>query len=264
LHLGFLLRPLDMVHRLFIDCAAFGILDFLRRSPTLRTVKFRTSLHDCREEIILARYAVMAVAENRHGPITLHLDEVEMPPDSISDALRATKSMEELVIWLDDGSSPDQDPVPLEIEEKQRAAGRDLMAQAFQDNCSLKRLQILEDSDPQSVAALVDALRQNGGLISVEYPDFTDTQRRRAQMYCTRNQYISHIMAELMECDDTERSRRNADWLPIVPALFAVVQHSPRMAAWRIYQALIGLANDLGPTSTSRMKRTGTQLARDE
>jgi hypothetical protein len=181
---------------------ANGVLDFLRSSSTLRTVKLRTSgsMDGDREiddgETLLVQLAIMAVAESPHGPLALHLDNadveegsypVDVPPKAFATALRATTSLQELVIWLGDGGSPgfyfgegyvsDDEDINEDVE-KEKTAGRDAMALAFGDNCSLKRLQILEDSDARSVAALVESLRYNGSLIMVEYDELTDTQRK--------------------------------------------------------------------------------------
>jgi hypothetical protein len=64
-------------------------------------------------ETLLVKLAIMAVAENPLGPIALHLGHVDaagypvdVPPDTLVQALRATTSMEELVIWLGDGGCP--------------------------------------------------------------------------------------------------------------------------------------------------------------
>jgi hypothetical protein len=262
------------------DGDANGVLDFLRRSASLRTVKLRTSgLWIGNEETLLMKLAVMAVAENPHGPLALHLDyvdveewshPVDVPSDTLASALRATTSMEELLIWLGDGSYPefyfdgeydyfgyDEYGMPIiDEKEKEKIASRSLIAQGFRDNCSLKRLYILVDSDGLSVAALVDSLRHNGSLISVEYRDFTEVQRDRVQSYCTRNREISDAIAELGESDTDEVSRHKVDWLPIIPTLFAVVQHSPRMSASRFLQGLMGLADELGPANKLHMKRT--------
>jgi hypothetical protein len=249
-----------------------GVFDFLGRSSTLRTVKLRTSGTGVRlianSEALLVRTAVCAISQNPHGPLALHLGyaqveeeshSVNVPLETLAHALRATKSLEELVAWLGNGGSTGLSfgrenewwyGPPMED-------GRTQVARAFRDNCSLKRLQILGGSDAQSVAALVDALHHNGSLITVEYEDFTDTQRRRAQMYCVRNQRVSDVLAELSEPDAEEVSRRKVDWLPILPMFFAVVQHSPRMAASRMLQGLTGLAEELGPTTKSTTKRFG-------
>jgi hypothetical protein len=56
--------------------------------------------------------------------------------------------------------------------------------------------------------ALVDALRHNRSLVSVEYRGFTDAQRDRIQSYCTRNQGISNLIAELCESDTAEEVSR--------------------------------------------------------
>jgi hypothetical protein len=272
-----------------------GVLDFFRQSRTLRTVKLRTSGSADGErsisdgETLLVKLAVQAVAENPHGPLALHLDNVrveegsfpvDVPSDTLASALKSTTSIEELRIWLGDGSYPgyyfgedyeeedyededyeNEDDIPIvDEEEKEKTAGRNLIAQAFRDNSSLIRLRILEESNPRPVAALVDALRHNGSLTTVEYRDFTQAQRDRLQLYCARNQGIFDLIAELSESDTDEvHRRRKVDWLPIIPTLFAVVRHSPRMAASRILQGLLGLDEVLGHASTSHTKRTGIQ-----
>jgi hypothetical protein len=265
---------------------ADGVLDFLRRSASLRTVKLRTTA--CRDiddgEALLVKLAFTAVAENPHGPLAIHLDTMEtelgsypidVPPQALADALRATKSLEELVIWLGDGGSPgywfddddddDDDDCHEDVddrlaEEKEKIAGRALLSQAFGDNTSLKRLHILDESCEQSVAALVDALRQNASLISVTCQDFTKIQLCRTEMYCTRNHCLNNVLAELGQ-SETEAviDRRKVDWLPILPTIFAVMKHAPRSATGRMLQCLVGLANELGSTSRSRSKRTRMQ-----
>jgi hypothetical protein len=224
-------------------------------SLVLRSVKLRTSGSGDGErrisdgETILAKLAVQAVAENPHGPLSLHLDNVrvaegsfpvDVPADAFASALRTTTSMEEQLIWMGDGSYPgyyfgedyeeedygdddyedeDEDDIPTvdEEKEKEKAAGRNLMAQAFRDNSSLRRLNILENSNPRSVAALVDALHHNGSLISVEYEDITEAQRDRVQLYCARNQGIFDLIAELRSESGTDEvhRRRKVDWLQL-------------------------------------------------
>jgi hypothetical protein len=261
---------------------ANGVLDFLRSSPTLTTVKLRTSgSYDGDREIDEGEtllLAVVAVAENPHGPLALHLDHadveegsypVDVPPETLASALRATTSIQELVIWLGDGRSPgfyfgegyDED-----IDEdldKEKTTGREAIAQALRDNCSLKRLRILEDSDAQTVDALVEALRHNGSLLLVEYEDFTDIQRRQSQMYCTRNLGISDVLTELCKLDVAQEvSQSKVDWLPIMPMFLAVVRHSPRMAIGRVVQSLMGLGDVLSPAAVTKLsgaKRAGMQ-----
>lgn len=89
--------------------------------------------------------------------------------------------------------------------------------------------------------------------------DFSKVQRRRAEMYCTRNQRIDDVLTELSQLETEAINRRKVDWLPIVPTLFAVMKHSPRSATLRILQCLIGLAKELGSTSRSSSKRTRIQ-----
>jgi hypothetical protein len=265
-----------------VEDDANGVLEFLRNSASLRSVKLRAGMVGGRwmydEEILVIKLAFMAAAENPHGPLALHVDLVDLeesysadvPPDTLANALRATTS-EELSIWLGDGSTPgslfgdeyqyDEDDFLLAYaqHEKEKTAGLALVAQGFRDNCSLKRLHILGASGERSVAAVVDALRHNGSLISVEYRDFTEVQRDRVQSYCARNQGIVDIIAVLSESDTDDVSRPKGDWLPILPTLFVAVQHSPRMSASRILQSLMGLAEELGPSGRSSTKRTRMQ-----
>jgi hypothetical protein len=142
------------------------------------------------------------------------------------------------------------------------ASGHACIAQAFRNNCSLKRLQILEESNAESVAVLVEALYQDGSLITVDAVDFTEAQVRRVQSYCARNQGIADTISQLGASDDDADEvlhRDKVEWLAILPRLFAVVQHSPRMAACRILQGLMGLAEELGPASTLHTKRARSQ-----
>jgi hypothetical protein len=263
------------------DGDANGVLDFLRNSSTLRTVKLRTSgtmdgdREICDGETLLVRSAVMAVAENPHGPIALHLDHVlveegsypvDVPPDTLASAMRTTKSIEELIVWLGDGGSPGfyfgeeyEGCISDEYEEQRKTIGRTRVAEAFRDSCSLKRLQILLDSDAHAITLLVESLRHNGSLLSVEYEDFTETQRGCVQLYCNRNQHVYDVLAELGELDTQRVDRRKVEWLPIMPMVFAVVQHSPRMAASQIFRGLLGLAEELGLAGRPSSKRTRRQ-----
>jgi hypothetical protein len=97
-----------------------GVFDFLGRSPTLRTVKLRTSGTGVRlianMENLLVRTAVCAMAENPHGPLALHLDNVQVgegshpvsvPLETLARALNATKSLQELVVWLGNDGNPE-------------------------------------------------------------------------------------------------------------------------------------------------------------
>jgi hypothetical protein len=260
---------------------ADGLLNFLRSSSSLRTVKLRTTrerngIEDEDGETLLEMLVFTAVAENPHGPIALRLDTMEteygsypvdVPPEALASALRATKSIEELVIWLGDGGSPgyrfgedyqddvdDEDDLPT---QKEKAAGRALINKAFCDNSSRKRLHVLWESCEQSVAALVGALHQNGSLISVTCMDFTKIQRRRAEIYCTRNRRIGDVLTELSQLETEATNRSKVDWLPVRPTIFAVMKHSPKSATCRIFQCLIGLAKELGSPSRSSTKRTG-------
>jgi hypothetical protein len=279
LQLGCLLPYPIMDH--INDGDASGVLDFLRISATLRVVKLRTSgtmdgdREICDGETLLVRSAVMAVAENPHGPIALHLDHVEVeegsypvdvPPDTLVSALRTTKSIEELIVWLGDGGSPGfyfgdeyEGFISDEDEKRRKIVDRTKVAEAFRDSCSLKRLQILLDSDAQAITLLVEALRHNGSLLWVEYEDFTETQRGCVQLYCTRNQHIYDVLAELSESDTRRVDRRKADLLPVMPTFFAVMRHSPRMAASQILHGLLGLAEELGLTGRPSSKRVGIQ-----
>jgi hypothetical protein len=287
LQLGYFI-PFIFCYRLN-DGDADGVLDFLRQCATLRTVRLQTScagnMNGDRSigtgETLLLNLAIMAVAENPHGPIALHLGHVDagypvdVPPDTLAQALRATTSLEELVIWLGDGGYPgfcfgevyehlhEYDESTAIEKETEMASGHACIAQAFRDNCSLKRLQILEESNAESVAVLVDALYQNGSLITVDAVDFTETQVCRVQLYCARNQGIADIISQLGasddDADDEEVHRDKVEWLAILPTFFAVVQHAPRMAACRILQGLMGLVEELGPTSTLHTKRARSQ-----
>jgi hypothetical protein len=281
LQLGCLLPYPIMDH--INDGDANGVLDFLRNSSTLTTVQLRTSgtmdgdREICDGETLLVRYAVMAVAENPHGPIALHLDHVvveegsypvDVPPDTLASALRTTKSIEELIVWMGDGGSPGfyfgeeyEGCISDEYEEKRKIIGRTSVAEAFRDNCSLKRVHILLDSDAHAIALLIEALRSNGSLLSVEYEDFTETQRDCVQFYCNRNQHIYDVLAELSESElEAKRvDRSKVDWLPIMPMFFSVVQHSRRMAASQLLRGLLGLAEELGLKGRPSSKRTRIQ-----
>jgi hypothetical protein len=73
------------------------------------------------------------------------------------------------------------------------------VARAFRNNRSLKRVEILPDSDPRAIALLVDSLRLNWTVLSV-------AQRHRVQTYCTRNKRISDLLVGINKSDAEESS----------------------------------------------------------
>jgi hypothetical protein len=247
-----------------------SILYFLRHSSSLRTVKLwphatllpnQSFGSSCR---YLLDLMVEAIADNPYGPIALTVDRERLilgiPPmgvriQALTRALQVSKSIEKLMIWLGmdhnesfeirrgfqrgpilDGNSLG-DPVE---------SARTLLAKALRDNCYLKHLEILPGSCKSSVSAVLRVLPRNGSLCTVVCDDLNRDQLGQVRMYCTRNQQVNDLLAKLTR-DSEEGSVDSNAVLPMIPRVFAVVQHSRRMAACRMMQACLALSQDVGP-----------------
>jgi hypothetical protein len=275
--------------RTYVANSGDEVLHFLRHSTTLRTVKLRTGamagdhgmINYVDDEVTeLVELAVMAVAENPHGPLVLHLDNtylgdetsypVNVPTDTLVNALRVSKTMQELVIWLGDGrTEPYEEPDDVEAQDEDAEEPeviRAKIANAFGDNTSLQRLIIWWASDARTVQSLVETgLRRNGSIVSVKLCDGNAAQKRLAKRYCDRNQGVLNFLSKLQQHtkaasggnndagdvvaaaaaanddankDDDARQRR----LQVLPPMFTVIQHSPRMAFSRVLQGLNALS----------------------
>lgn len=279
--------------RTYDETSADAIAQFMRSSPSLKVVKLRTSgsLDGDRcvsnDETLAVQKMVMAVAENAQGQtIQLFLDNVvveegsypvDVPPDTLAAALRCAKSIEKLVVWLGDGGNPGYMLTRRYLSEgydtnqvEDKAAARNMVAAAFADNCTVKRLRIVGDSDDRSIRALVQVLRRNGSLVSVKFPQFKPSQKRLVQKYCARNKGLSNLLCKLQrqrsrvensKSDQTETSDKDREacrlrLLGVMPTVFAVAQQSPRMAASRMLQGLQPFA-EVG--SGSDKKRSTTE-----
>jgi hypothetical protein len=232
------------------DCVAEEsgdlVLDFLKSSLSLRDVTLQCSSREDygRREIPdhekrLVHNVVMALAENPHGPIDIFFDHVDfeqtcqygepvdVPLDTLSKALRVTKSIASIVLRLGDGGTPgiyyedndnderidvnddasiDTSNDEYEGQAADKAVARADLALAFGDNCSLNHIEILGLSCQRTVNAVLRVgLRRNGTILSSNFATFSDAQEKFLKKYLIRNRGIQKLLKELPQKCTTRR-----------------------------------------------------------